>query len=286
MLCRHLVDRDLRRAALRRRPAGEGDPGHAAGAPANPRLWLKAPVTTVIAAVDLAAGLLGGRHADLINFRGLSDERRILRGWRPAIPSTAPITTANTAFPRATTRVLFERLVLEINQAGLSWLTVLKKRAAFAAAFAGFDIDRVARVRRATTWRGCSPIPASSATGSRSRRRSRTPGALQAIARQPRLLRRLARRASSALQGRVGEAVPRDLPLHRRRDRRRVPDEPRLSAGRACAGLPGPSADPRSIRPGVGACHTTGSPSEKDKAGSGTEAETLKKCKKIRQDQI
>ena len=41
-------------------------------------------------------------------------------------------------------RVLFERLTLEINQAGLSWLTVLKKRAAFKEAFAGFDVDRVA----------------------------------------------------------------------------------------------------------------------------------------------
>ncbi len=40
---------------------------------------------------------------------------------------------------------LFERLVLEINQAGLSWLTILKKKEAFRAAFAGFEIDRVAR---------------------------------------------------------------------------------------------------------------------------------------------
>ena len=34
--------------------------------------------------------------------------------------------------------------MLEINQAGLSWLTILKKRAAFRAAFADFDVDRVA----------------------------------------------------------------------------------------------------------------------------------------------
>jgi len=34
--------------------------------------------------------------------------------------------------------------VLEINQAGLSWLTILKKRDNFRAAFDGFDIDRVA----------------------------------------------------------------------------------------------------------------------------------------------
>lgn len=43
-----------------------------------------------------------------------------------------------------TESALFERLVLEINQAGLSWLTVLKKRAAFRAAYAGFDVDAVA----------------------------------------------------------------------------------------------------------------------------------------------
>src|ERR1700759_472664 len=42
-------------------------------------------------------------------------------------------------FPAREDEVLFERLVLEINQAGLSWLTVLKKRAAFRAAFDDFD---------------------------------------------------------------------------------------------------------------------------------------------------
>jgi len=39
---------------------------------------------------------------------------------------------------------LFERLVLEINQAGLSWELMLKKRAGFRAAYAGFDVDTVA----------------------------------------------------------------------------------------------------------------------------------------------
>jgi len=47
-------------------------------------------------------------------------------------------------FPSADECVLFERLVLEINQAGLSWLTILKKRSAFRAAFADFEVDRVA----------------------------------------------------------------------------------------------------------------------------------------------
>lgn len=41
-------------------------------------------------------------------------------------------------------RVLFERLILEINQAGLSWETILKKRDGFNAAYDGFDIAKVA----------------------------------------------------------------------------------------------------------------------------------------------
>jgi len=47
-------------------------------------------------------------------------------------------------FPASDESVLFERLALEINQAGLSWATVLRKREAFRAAFAEFDVDRVA----------------------------------------------------------------------------------------------------------------------------------------------
>jgi DNA-3-methyladenine glycosylase I len=47
-------------------------------------------------------------------------------------------------FPTDEESVLFERLMLEINQAGLSWATILKKRAAFRAAFADFAVDRVA----------------------------------------------------------------------------------------------------------------------------------------------
>ena len=42
-------------------------------------------------------------------------------------------------------RTIYEFLVLETFQAGLSWRTVLHKRSAFRAAFAGFDVRRVAR---------------------------------------------------------------------------------------------------------------------------------------------
>jgi len=47
-------------------------------------------------------------------------------------------------FPLRDDDALFERLVLEINQAGLSWETILKKQAAFRAAYAGFALERVA----------------------------------------------------------------------------------------------------------------------------------------------
>ncbi len=42
-------------------------------------------------------------------------------------------------------RGVYERLVLEGFQSGLSWLTILRKRESFRAAFAGFEIDAVAR---------------------------------------------------------------------------------------------------------------------------------------------
>jgi len=41
-------------------------------------------------------------------------------------------------------RALFEKLSLEAFQSGLSWLTILRKREAFRAAFANFEIERVA----------------------------------------------------------------------------------------------------------------------------------------------
>ena len=40
---------------------------------------------------------------------------------------------------------LFEKLILEGFQSGLSWLTILRKRAAFRSAFHGFDPERMAR---------------------------------------------------------------------------------------------------------------------------------------------
>jgi len=47
--------------------------------------------------------------------------------------------------PQPSDRALFEKLVLEGFQAGLSWLTILKKRENFRRAFHGFDPERIVR---------------------------------------------------------------------------------------------------------------------------------------------
>ena len=56
-------------------------------------------------------------------------------------------------FPVRDDNLLFERLVLEINQAGLSWETILKKRGTFRPAYAEFDVRRVAKFGESDTVR-------------------------------------------------------------------------------------------------------------------------------------
>ncbi len=63
----------------------------------------------------------------------------------PGHPIHGPYHDTEYGFPLRDDHGLFERLVLEINQAGLSWLTILKKRGAFRAAYDGFDPHSVAR---------------------------------------------------------------------------------------------------------------------------------------------
>ncbi|HEY6051933.1 MAG TPA: DNA-3-methyladenine glycosylase I [Thermoanaerobaculia bacterium] len=63
----------------------------------------------------------------------------------PGHPDHGPYHESEYGFPLSTDAELFERLTLEINQAGLSWLTILRKRDAFRRAFRGFDPARVAK---------------------------------------------------------------------------------------------------------------------------------------------
>ena len=71
----------------------------------------------------------------------------------PGHPIHGPYHDTEYGFPLADEAGLFERLCLEIFQAGLSWEIVLKKRPTTVAAFEGFDVDTVAAYDAAATAR-------------------------------------------------------------------------------------------------------------------------------------
>jgi DNA-3-methyladenine glycosylase I len=64
--------------------------------------------------------------------------------WADSAPEYRAYHDTEWGFPVADDVRLFEKLSLEGFQAGLSWLTILRKREAFRRAFAGFDYQRVA----------------------------------------------------------------------------------------------------------------------------------------------
>jgi DNA-3-methyladenine glycosylase I len=67
-------------------------------------------------------------------------------GWCSAAPEYVAYHDSEWGVPvRDDDRRLFEKICLEGFQSGLSWLTILRKRENFRRAFAGFEIERVAR---------------------------------------------------------------------------------------------------------------------------------------------
>jgi DNA-3-methyladenine glycosylase I len=64
--------------------------------------------------------------------------------WGSTPPEYQAYHDAEWGFPVDDDRRLFEKLVLEGFQSGLSWLTILRKRENFRQAFAGFDFEQVA----------------------------------------------------------------------------------------------------------------------------------------------
>ncbi|MCU1657272.1 MAG: DNA-3-methyladenine glycosylase [Pseudonocardiales bacterium] len=65
-------------------------------------------------------------------------------GWATSAPEYIAYHDDEWGCPLHGERALFERLSLEAFQSGLSWLVILRKRPAFRAAFAAFDVDAVA----------------------------------------------------------------------------------------------------------------------------------------------
>jgi len=64
--------------------------------------------------------------------------------WGVSTPDYVPYHDGEWGFPVVDDRRLFEKLCLEGFQSGLSWITILRKRPAFRAGFAGFHMGAVA----------------------------------------------------------------------------------------------------------------------------------------------
>ena len=74
-----------------------------------------------------------------------SDDEGSLNAFEDELLTTQLKYLTGRGVPVHDERHLFEMLILEGAQAGLSWLTILRKREAYRSAFAGFDPERIAR---------------------------------------------------------------------------------------------------------------------------------------------
>ncbi len=75
----------------------------------------------------------------------IGDDRLVRCWWGASAPDYAAYHDTEWGRPVTDDRRLFEKICLEGFQSGLSWLTILRKRDNFRAAFLGFDAARVAR---------------------------------------------------------------------------------------------------------------------------------------------
>jgi DNA-3-methyladenine glycosylase I len=65
--------------------------------------------------------------------------------WHGGLPDYIAYHDKEWGRPQANDNILFEKICLEGFQAGLSWLTILRKRENFRAGFAGFDFRKIAK---------------------------------------------------------------------------------------------------------------------------------------------
>lgn len=66
-------------------------------------------------------------------------------GWPATDPLYVNYHDTDWGVPEYDSRALFEKLLLDGFQAGLSWITILRKREAFREVFDGFDAEKIAR---------------------------------------------------------------------------------------------------------------------------------------------
>lgn len=154
--------------------------------------------------------------------------------WAASDPLLREYYDAEWGMPVRDERGVFERLSLEAFQAGLSWVTILRKRPAFRAAFANFDPDAVAAFDDGDAV-GCSTTRPSCAIVPRSWRHSAMPEPRWHCA------------ASPTRAGWPGWCGPTALSYPRAASRRRYPHSlggiGRISPGSQTAWLPIRGAD-------------------------------------------
>jgi DNA-3-methyladenine glycosylase I len=75
----------------------------------------------------------------------LHDDGKMRCPWPGTDPLYVAYHDSDWGVPERDDRALFEKLVLDGFQAGLSWITILRKRPAFQAAFDGFDAEKIVR---------------------------------------------------------------------------------------------------------------------------------------------
>jgi DNA-3-methyladenine glycosylase I len=75
----------------------------------------------------------------------MANQELVRCGWSLGDPLLTAYHDAEWGVPVQDDRTLFEFLTLEGAQAGLSWLTILRKREAYRLAFDDFDVERIAR---------------------------------------------------------------------------------------------------------------------------------------------
>ena len=75
----------------------------------------------------------------------MTADDKIRCAWPGADPLYLAYHDEEWGVPERDDRALYEKLILDGFQAGLSWITILRKREAFRAAFDGFDPEKIAR---------------------------------------------------------------------------------------------------------------------------------------------
>jgi DNA-3-methyladenine glycosylase I len=134
------------------------------------------------------------------------DGRRRCR-WGSSTPDYERYHDDEWGRPVTDDRGVYERLTLEAFQSGLSWLTILRKRESFRAAFAGFDVEAVARF-------GARDVKRLMADAGIVRNRAKIDAAIANA------------RAAASLDGSLAELVWSHAPRKRRRAPRALDDVP------------------------------------------------------------